>query len=272
MNIKHKAFVLASKLQNTVISILGMGNSIKYRALYFEEGGGVPEVDVKTKRGTLKFYCPGRYPLYRAETFFTKEPETLEWIDGWSNKKGVFWDIGANVGIYSLYAAQNNDMKIFSFEPTGLNYFVLVKNIEINSFDNICPMNIALDVESKFDYLNMGTTIIGKANFQFGRQPSGNDLVFREGKISHTLDQLVYDYGMPCPNYIKIDVDGLEARILIGGTRLLNDANLETVLVETDKKRDDSKLYNQVFEVMSKTGFECVFDGETNSIYKRLSH
>ena len=60
----------------------------------------------------------------------TKEPETLEWIDQFKGDKIVFWDIGANVGLYSIYAAlKHKDIQIISFEPSVNNLRVLSRNI-----------------------------------------------------------------------------------------------------------------------------------------------
>ena len=52
------------------------------------------------------FFVPNSVVQWRVNTFFSKEPETLEWIDNFKFfKDGVFWDIGANIGLYSIYAS-----------------------------------------------------------------------------------------------------------------------------------------------------------------------
>lgn len=53
----------------------------------------------------LKLVCPNRFAYWRAKSFSTKEPETLNWIDQFS-ENSIFYDIGANIGLYSLYAAK----------------------------------------------------------------------------------------------------------------------------------------------------------------------
>ena len=67
----------------------------------------------------ISFFIPNQLTEYRVDTFFTKEPETLEWIDTFDrNKDLIFWDIGANVGLYSIYnALKNVNSKTISFEP-----------------------------------------------------------------------------------------------------------------------------------------------------------
>ena len=48
------------------------------------------------------FFTPNRLNYYRAMTFLTKEPDTIKWIESFDNDM-VFWDVGANIGIFSCY-------------------------------------------------------------------------------------------------------------------------------------------------------------------------
>jgi len=65
------------------------------------------------------------------KVFATKEPETLEWIDR-IPEKSVLWDIGANVGLYSCYAAKARGCRVFAFEPSVFNLEILARNIFLN--------------------------------------------------------------------------------------------------------------------------------------------
>jgi len=69
---------------------------------------------------TLYFSTPNMVNYFRADSFSTKEPETLEWIDS-IPIGSVVWDIGANIGLYSCYAANQRSCTIFSFEPSVFN-------------------------------------------------------------------------------------------------------------------------------------------------------
>jgi len=77
---------------------------------------------------TLYLATPNFLNRYRHKTFFSKEPETLQWMDGFK-KEAVFYDIGANVGLYSIYAAKKRNAKVFSFEPSFFNLEFLARNV-----------------------------------------------------------------------------------------------------------------------------------------------
>jgi hypothetical protein len=84
---------------------------------------------------TLIFHTPNAVCTWRAESFSTKEPETLEWIEQYGGD-GAFFDVGANVGLYSLYYAQLHSDQVYAFEPSVFNLGILAKNIHVNSMSN----------------------------------------------------------------------------------------------------------------------------------------
>ena len=94
------------------------------------------------KFGILDYYknfgIARKIVIVRIKTFFSIEPETIDWINSFSNKeKIVFWDIGANIGIYSIYASiKHPRCDVVSFEPSTSNLRVLSRNISINNLEN----------------------------------------------------------------------------------------------------------------------------------------
>src|SRR5512137_3131814 len=94
--------------------------------------------------GIFKIAVENQIEQYRADTFWTKEPETVAWIASF-NSGDVFMDIGANVGIYSLYAAAlDRNRIIYALEPDIPNYLRLRLNRATNRFHNIKIFNLAL--------------------------------------------------------------------------------------------------------------------------------
>ena len=76
--------------------------------------------EVSTPIGALGFYAPSPLLQQRASTVLTKEPDMIQWIDG-IGKSDVLWDIGANVGTFSLYAAARAQCTVLAFEPSAAN-------------------------------------------------------------------------------------------------------------------------------------------------------
>ena len=124
------------------------------------------------------FHIPNWITLYRAETFSSKEPETLKWIDKF-DINSVFWDIGANVGLYSIYAAKTKNTITYSFEPSVLNLEFLAKNIFLNNLQkNINIIPIALADKNGINIFNMSNTLWGGALSTFSKthDQNGKDL------------------------------------------------------------------------------------------------
>src|SRR4051794_22284746 len=92
------------------------------------------EFSVPVGDKAIKFDCPSEIALGRAKWLLQKEPGTIAWLDGFA--PGSFlWDIGANIGVYALYAAIVRDCRVLAFEPAAANYFGLNSNIVLNRVD-----------------------------------------------------------------------------------------------------------------------------------------
>ena len=106
----------------------------------------------------LVFSIPNEICKFRVDTFSTKEPETLEWIDSMP-RGSVLWDIGANVGLYTCYAAKARGCRVFSFEPSVFNLEMLARNIFLNGIvDQATIIPLPLSDTLAINKLNMTTT------------------------------------------------------------------------------------------------------------------
>lgn len=174
---------------------------------------------IKTPGGDISFFCPNRMVYSRAHTLLTKEPETIEWIDSFQ-QGDVLFDIGACVGVYSLYAAVCKKIKVIAFEPSAHNYSVLIRNIELNQCEsNVSAYNVALNDVTKTDFLNMSEENERKKNrygaacstFGVNINDQGNFFSpeFRQSTIGYSLDDFLdtFSKSIDFPNHIKIDVD-----------------------------------------------------------------
>jgi len=220
------------------------------------------KIEINNKETIL--FIPNYTVKWRVETIFSKEPETLEWIDTFKaidNKTIIFWDIGANIGIYTIYAAQKiNNIKIYSFEPSTSNLRVLSRNIFLNNlsekisisqFPLTSKKNVFLDInESEF--------IEGWSMNSFGTKKGydGEEIkVKQKYKIFGTsIDNLVENEVIELPNYVKIDVDGIEDLILEGAKKILSNKTLKSLSIELNENYEHQ--YNKIIKMMESFGFK----------------
>lgn len=180
------------------------------------------------------FSTPNRLCKMRAITFSAKEPDTLKWIDGFE-PMSIFWDIGANVGLFSIYAAKSKKCRVYSFEPSVFNLEILARNISLNDVGNYATiMPLALNDRMGFGDLSMSSDSWGGAlstfDKSYGMDGKKLDVVFKYPMFSLSMDDLVNKLSFSYPDYIKLDVDGIEHLILSGGVCVLS--RVKGVLVE----------------------------------------
>ena len=183
---------------------------------------------------TLKFSVPNRLIDYRIQTFATKEPETLEWIEN-IPAGCVLWDVGANIGLYSIYAAMAQKCKVFAFEPSVFNLELLARNIALNKLqESVCIVPIALSDQIGTSMFKMSNTEWGGALSTFGQSfnQDGEELrqVFEYQTLGLSMDDACTLLKIPQPQYLKMDVDGIEHFILRGDMNTL--ALVQGVMIE----------------------------------------
>ena len=177
---------------------------------------------------------PNTLNVYRADSFSSKEPETLDWIDSF-DVGSTFWDVGANVGLYSCYAAAKRSCEVIAFEPSVFNLELLARNISNNSLaGKVAIMPLAISDKHDFNRLNLTTTQWGGALSSFGETYGQDgkelDIAFSFKTFGISLDMALDVFDLDAPKYLKIDVDGIEHLILKGGLAVL--AHVHEVLVE----------------------------------------
>jgi FkbM family methyltransferase len=186
------------------------------------------------QRAQLVFTVPNNLNRFRVDSFSIKEPETLEWIDGFQ-RDSVLWDVGANVGLYSCYAAKTRGCKVFAFEPSVFNLELLARNVYLNNLTgSVAMVPLPLSNTLGFSKLNMTSTDWGGALSTFGQDYGwdGHEIkrVFEFQTLGLSADDAVRLLQLPQPNHIKIDVDGIEHLILFGARNILT--KVDSVLIE----------------------------------------
>jgi FkbM family methyltransferase len=202
------------------------------------------------------YATPNIYTKFRVDTLHTKEPDTIAWIAGFGADE-VFVDVGANMGIYTIWAAKTRGMRVFAFEPESQNYALLCKNIVLNGLsDRVTAYCLAISDENAFSRLYLSSFRAGESCHSFGEKVDfrlqQRDFTYSQGCVSATLDQLVAGGVMPAPQHIKVDVDGLEHKVINGARAVLQGTSVRSVLVEINTNLE---LHRNIISEMAAFGF-----------------
>ena len=260
---------LISLSQKVLISLLCLGKAHRWSALLIDRLNNMRYTIHQKNGSSLAYVATNPILLWRAQTLFDKEPETIEWLD--SMKPGeILFDVGANVGMYSIYAGKKG-CKVYGFEPEASNFYVFNKNIQINSLSShVLAYCLALTDKEELSELKLTSDIPGSAHTTFGPNEefnqTNNPTIFEQGCLGMTLDGFVAKYDVPAPQHLKIDVDGIEAKIIRGASNLIQGPNLKTLLIELNENlKEDQWIKNFLCE----NGFHIATTGKDTPALKQ---
>jgi FkbM family methyltransferase len=231
------------------------------------------EIEISDGQRTFMFRCDHIHELRRAMRIFIKEPGTIEWIKKSLRPGDVFYDIGSNIGIYTIFAANfvGDQGKIYSFEPHSVNFSRLLDNIDANKyFNRIIPCNFALhDEKGYFDFI-YSEYEPGSADHQLiqdnKNKTRSDDNKISELKYATTIDDLIENNKIQPPHHIKIDVDGNEMLILKGMHQLLKHKDKpRSIQVELDKDYKEELL-----DFMKSNNYFCKETHYTQAGIKKI--
>lgn len=198
----------------------------------------------------ITFLTPNAHCAWRVETLYTKEPDTIAWINTMP-EGDVLFDVGACMGGYSLYAA-NRGVHVHAFEPESQNFALLCRNVAINNFGNkVTPWPMALSDQSGFDMFHVQSMKVGGSCSSYAEEVNFHlepkDYAFHQGACATTIDEFALKYDRP--HHIKIDVDGLEHKVLAGAGQTLK--TVKSVLVELNTAL---QLHQDIYATMMANG------------------
>jgi FkbM family methyltransferase len=155
----------------------------------------------------------------------------------------VFFDVGAHVGFYTLLASVLvNDGRVFAFEPLERNAALLEKHVRLNGITNVTLFRLAVGDRP------------GTARFQVGRSSSMGKLSADGGLPVEvaSLDDLHARGVIPAPDVVKIDVEGAEALVLRGASRLLSEGRPVLFLATHGRQ-----VHGECLDFLRARGYTC---------------
>ncbi len=197
------------------------------------------QISIDYKGNKIHFFTPNLFLEEVGRNIFEIEPGMLEWIESFE-AGSVFYDVGASNGCYGILAGFGRELTVVCFEPDVQNFAILDHNYYLNrhTLKKFYGFNIALSDKSeiaKFHCQNFFPGSHGKVLESSGREDlSASEVEFERAVISKTLDEMVFNYKLPMPDYLKIDVDGAESLILKGAEKVLESGAIRSCMIESE--------------------------------------
>lgn len=186
------------------------------------------------------------------------------------NGDEVFFDIGANVGVYSCFVGNKmGSGSVYAFEPHPNNLERLYQNVELNEIEDIVSVQeYALsDGTGEFDLSVRGSSMSGE-----GRHSLVTDLDSKETITVSTYrgDEKVGN-SIPEPDILKIDVEGSEYEVLTGLRKTLSKQKPKIYCeIHTDILRRNGLHRNTIVEYLKDFNYsiESVYDRGTTEFIR----
>lgn len=180
------------------------------------------------------YFNDARFPILVSENTLSMTPHTFQ-------RNGVLWenqslmqfynkiepdkkynivDVGAQSGLYTLFAKYLPLSTFYAFEPFVETFHLLNENIEINKISNVHTYNIALS-DSNEEHVILNTSIGHNGLHTMGKYPKRFFDIKPVEVKSTTMDSFFYDNDIPV-DFIKIDTEGYEYFILKGAQKTIS--------------------------------------------------
>ena len=186
------------------------------------------DVTIKNKDGI--FFCGSSF-LVAQGAISIYEPENKKYFN---IERGVFVDIGANIGRYAVMQARKlHEGKVIAIEPMPKDFKILKKNISLNRLKNIIPIEIACSDKK------------GNADFWLGAEGEGTahslfEIKNRSRKIrvkTDTLDNIIRDLKIKRVDLMKVDVEGAEPNVFRGAKKILGEYHPRIIFEALSSKK-----------------------------------
>ena len=230
--------------------------------------------------GKYKIWVHGdRYIEKEAASNFLSPDNPINALFEINFKDTIVIDVGANVGTISIYILEKGASKIFAFEPGPL-YADLKKNLDLNNInEKIIPIKLGLSNQKQIMYWaedknnrgnahlinNLNELNLSKQNTKFGDKDS-----LQKVEVSTLDNYFLKNDILEKLDFIKIDVEGLEWKVIQGGINLIKKFK-PIVIAETHRSTSDMYGYDCItplFQFFYELGYESYSINEKGNFEK----
>ena len=174
--------------------------------------------------GHRKFYCSSRVEFFRTANYGNEET-FLGAFNYLIAEKDIIYDIGASIGIVSIYSAPYVK-RVLAFEPDNEIFSKLERNIALNGYENIVhPYNFGIsDSEDEVSLNSDGVDGYSPSLSNLNRHSKSKEIKVK------SIDYLIEEMDFPLPTVLKIDIEGAEILALRGANNLLSSSDKPRLL------------------------------------------
>lgn len=188
------------------------------------------------------------------------EKDEFRFMSEYIKKDFIVFDIGANIGLHSLYLANVIGSKgiCYSFEPTKTTFESLNENISLNGLSNIIPYNLALSDKEEILQIYKSTNGYDAWNSLGGFQKIGSNKYDLENVMCVPLDIfLEKNPEIRKPDFMKIDTEGWELHVLKGCSNLLKKSN-PVIMMEYSQRNLNltNTKQSELYDYLNSLGYK----------------
>jgi len=180
----------------------------------------------------VSFTAPNRTVVQRNKWRFDSEKGELTDLLGEIEDGDVFFDVGANTGLYTLFAAKRcSTAAVVAFEPYPPNVHLLKRDIKRNGLENVSVRSEALsDSAGTVEFAQPEQEDVGYGSGSIDAGSGNSDSTVEVA--ANSGDELILNDEIPTPNVIKIDVEGAEPLVVEGMKNALSSPDCRLIYCE----------------------------------------
>jgi len=205
-----------------------------------------------------KLYTGSAYEWMRANAVY-QDKHILEKLLAHLDPGMNCWDIGASIGAYTCLLSIKNKPSgiVYSFEPEDSSRRKLESNIALNNIPNVVIYDVALGSEER----QLQLVLAHDSSAGTHRLDQSVQVSAEESQIVKvtTMDKLIQKDQLKIPGVIKIDVEGFEEQVLLGGRETIRHMDCKAIMIEMHfsifAEEKDSERANRIASLLQKAGF-----------------
>ncbi len=215
-------------------------------------------ITIRTPRGLVRYSGISSNVVRHASQMLTREADTIAWLEEYVRPGDHLSDVGANIGIYSIYACLCHGVTATAFEPVAGNFQVLTQAVIQNIFgERITPLALGLSDRTGLATMYLLETAPGTGLHALDRPQNVRGRFMSEASITVPVmrgEDVIKQLGTRTPTHVKIDVDGHEVQVLEGLRGVL--PQVRTVWIEMTADADASGDKARIEPLLLGMGFE----------------